>query len=146
MPDLTRENVFRGRVTIDDDTPAELQRGALVVGGGVAVKGDLFVHSTYNLSDEGTKGHIRPLTGARALGTLRRLRGYRFRWRVPHPRAGTASAGLLARAVARVLPTAVSVDPVTGRLAVDYVQLLPYLLEAVRALDRRTGGGRRARG
>ncbi|UOR06436.1 tail fiber domain-containing protein [Hymenobacter aerilatus] len=86
-------------------------------------------------SDMRFKQQVRPLAGALA-GALA-LRGVRYRWNalgVAHGGvAGAEQVGLLAQEVEKVYPELVSTDA-QGYKAVNYAQLTPVLLEAIREL------------
>ncbi|QNE39747.1 tail fiber domain-containing protein [Hymenobacter sp. NBH84] len=86
-------------------------------------------------SDVRFKQQVRPLTGALA-GVLA-LHGVRYRWNalgVAHGGvAGAEQVGLLAQEVEQVYPELVSTDA-QGYKAVNYAQLTPVLLEAIREL------------
>ncbi|AHJ99364.1 tail fiber domain-containing protein [Hymenobacter swuensis] len=86
-------------------------------------------------SDVRFKQHIRPLTGA--LAAVLALRGVRYQWNalgVQH--GGTAGAeqiGVLAQEIEQRYPELVSTDA-QGYKAVNYAQLTPVLLEALKEL------------
>ena len=126
------------------------------VGGRAGASGGFFT-----ASDERLKTHVRPLTDALAL--VRALHGYRYEWRAAGVArgggaAGQSQVGVLAQELAAVLPELVQRGP-DGYLAVNYGQLAPVLLEAIRAQQRqldalrrevaglcsRAGGGSRVR-
>jgi hypothetical protein len=87
-------------------------------------------------SDARLKQDIRPL--AQALAGVQRLRGVRYRWNaLGIKRGGTAGqeqVGLLAQEVEQVYPELVSTDA-TGYKSVNYAQLTPVLLEAIKELQ-----------
>ena len=91
----------------------------------------------FNTSDERLKTDVRPLTGALAL--VQALHGRRYRWNaLGVARGGTAGreqVGLLAQELARVLPELVRTGP-DGYLAVNYAQLAPVLIEAIKEQQR----------
>lgn len=98
--------------------------------------------SQHTTSDETLKEDIRPL--ADPLATVARLRGVSFRWRpgAPGDRAGEAGRaqhfGVVAQEVAQVLPQLVARS---GQgLAVEYEGLIPWLIEAVKALQGEVEG------
>jgi Chaperone of endosialidase len=86
-------------------------------------------------SDQRLKTDIRPLTGALAL--VQGLHCRRYRWNalgVAHGgTAGREQLGLLAQELAQVLPELVSTGP-DGYQAVNYSQLAPVLIEAIKEL------------
>lgn len=145
---FTQPNVFDGHVTfrapvrVAATDPADPGAGsaALTVDGGVAVAGDVVARATYTLSDARLKRGIRPLAGA--LAAVRALRGRAFTWAAD----GRPDVGFLAQEVAHVAPQCVAPAGPDGHLAVDYARLVPYLVEAVKALDGHCRRLRRALG
>ena len=86
-------------------------------------------------SDVRFKQNVRPLTGA--LAAVLALRGVRYQWNalgVQHGgRAGTEQVGVLAQEIEKIYPELVSTDA-QGYKAVNYAQLTPVLLEALKEL------------
>jgi hypothetical protein len=97
------------------------------------VNGGLQCTSLNQTSDARLKTQVRPLTGA--LASVLALRGVRYRWNaLGVQRGGTAGAeqvGLLAQELEQVYPELVSTDA-QGYKAVNYAQLTPVLLEAIK--------------
>ena len=111
-----------------------------VNGGGNAgvlmnVQGGLRATNYANTSDARLKQHVRPLTGA--LAGVRALRGVRYEWNAEGVRrggqAGAGQVGLLAQELERVYPELVVTGP-DGYKAVNYAQLAPVLIEALKEL------------
>jgi len=99
------------------------------VGGGIQA-------SAFNVnSDQRFKANVRPLTSALA-GVLA-LRGVRYNWNALGVRhggtAGAPQVGLLAQEVEKIYPELVSTDK-DGYKAVNYAQLTPVLIEALKEL------------
>ncbi|MCB2406859.1 tail fiber domain-containing protein [Hymenobacter lucidus] len=86
-------------------------------------------------SDVRFKQNIRPLSGA--LSAVLALRGVRYQWNalgVQHGgKAGTEQVGVLAQEIEKFYPELVSTDA-QGYKAVNYAQLTPVLLEALKEL------------
>jgi hypothetical protein len=86
-------------------------------------------------SDVRFKQNIRPLSGA--LAAVLALRGVRYQWNalgVQHGgAAGAEQVGVLAQEIEKVYPELVSTDA-QGYKAVNYAQLTPVLLEAIKEL------------
>jgi len=86
-------------------------------------------------SDVRFKQNVRPLTGA--LAAVLALRGVRYQWNalgVQHGgTAGAEQVGVLAQEIEKVYPELVSTDA-QGYKAVNYAQLTPVLLEAIKEL------------
>ncbi|MGI4875564.1 MAG: tail fiber domain-containing protein [Janthinobacterium lividum] len=97
------------------------------------VQGGLQCVGTVNTSDQRLKQNIRPLTGA--LASVLALRGVRYEWNaLGVQRGGTAGAaqvGVIAQEVEKIFPELVSTGA-DGYKAVNYAQLTPVLLEALK--------------
>lgn len=155
VPDLAATNTFaagntfQGAVHITNATASASQSsGALVVDGGVGIVGDLYVASTYNMSDRTLKQDI--LTISNAMDVVERMNGCFFTWTDCEAnreacRVGIPTVGVIAQEVRDAgAPLCVATHPDTHLLAVDYNKLVPYLIESckmlgseVRALKRR---------
>ncbi len=85
-------------------------------------------------SDRRFKENIVPIRDA--LITIARLQGVLFRWK----QSGSNSAGFIAQDVEKVLPDIVFTDA-QGYKSVDYVRIIPYLVEAVKELSERVDSG-----
>jgi hypothetical protein len=99
------------------------------------VSGGIQATAVNNISDQRLKRHIRPLTSA--LASVLALRGVRYEWNtLGVQRGGTAGAGqvgIIAQEVEKVFPELVSTGP-DGYKAVNYAQLTPVLIEAIKEL------------
>jgi DNA-binding beta-propeller fold protein YncE len=99
------------------------------------VRGGLQATSVTQTSDARFKTNVRPLGGA--LASVLALRGVRYEWNalgVKHGgTAGAPQVGFLAQEVEKVYPELVSTDK-DGYKAVNYAQLTPVLLEAIKEL------------
>jgi hypothetical protein len=106
---------------------------ALKVNGNAVVTGSLTVNGVNVTSDQRFKTNVRPLAGA--LASVLALCGVRYEWNalgVQHGgTAGASQVGLLAQEVERIYPELVSTDA-QGYKAVNYAQLTPVLLEALK--------------
>jgi hypothetical protein len=105
------------------------------VDGGITANGQVRATSYANLSDARFKANVRPLTSALA-GVLA-LRGVRYEWNALGVQcggtAGAPQVGVLAQEVEAIYPELVSTDA-QGYKAVNYAQLTPVLLEAIKEL------------
>lgn len=148
VPDLAATNTFAaantftGAVTISSSTAATSQStGALIVTGGVGIGGDLYVSSTYNMSDRDLKTDIKVIDNA--LDVVGAINGCTFTWKDCEAnqqtcRAGLRTAGVIAQEVRDAgAPLCVSTHPDTHLMAVDYTKLVPYLIESVKSLKRK---------
>ncbi|PJJ54462.1 tail fiber domain-containing protein [Hymenobacter chitinivorans] len=113
-----------GNVGVGTTNPAyKLDVAGIIRGNNVAV------------SDVRFKQNIRPLSGA--LATVLAMRGVRYTWNalgVQHGGiAGAEQVGVLAQEIEKIYPELVSTDA-QGYKAVNYAQLTPVLLEALKEL------------
>jgi hypothetical protein len=100
---------------------------------GLGVSGPVNAQAFNNNSDARFKTNVRPI-GA-ALASVLALRGVRYEWNalgVQHGgKAGAPQVGLIAQELEKVYPELVSTDK-DGYKAVNYAQLTPVLLEALK--------------
>ncbi len=114
-------------------SPGTLTVQSAVSGIPLVVLGQVQATSFGAISDQRLKTQLRPLSGALA-GVLA-LRGMRYHWNAEGQRRGGAAGaeqiGLLAQEVEKVYPELV-VTGADGYKSVNYAQLAPVLLEAIR--------------
>jgi trimeric autotransporter adhesin len=91
------------------------------------VNGTAYATTFLHTSDRRLKTDIEPARNA--LDTAEKLRSVHFRWK----KDGKASFGVIAQEVEPVMPEAVTTNA-DGIKAVDYDQLIPILIEAVKEL------------
>lgn len=94
------------------------------------VNGTAYATTFLHTSDRRLKTNIEPIANVEEL--TQQLRGVRFEWK----KTGAPAYGVIAQEVEKVLPEAVTLNA-DGIRAVDYDQLVPVLLEAVKALQDR---------
>ena len=82
-------------------------------------------------SDREWKKDIRPLEDAAAI--IDGIHGVRFRWK----ESGRADVGVIAQDVARVLPEGYMESSGARPAMVEYLKIIPVLVEAVKGLQRR---------
>jgi len=124
---------------VDYSTRLRSISGTLTVEGSNAlllkVNGSVQATNVTYTSDARFKQHVRPLAGA--LASVLALRGVRYEWNalgVKHGgTAGAPQVGFLAQELENVYPELVSTDK-DGYKAVNYAQLTPVLLEAIKEL------------
>lgn len=85
-------------------------------------------------SDLALKTNLEPIEDA--LGKIRRLEGVHFTWE-DGSISQSKQTGVIAQHVAAEMPELVRADAKSGRLAVNYIKLNTYLLEAVKTLAQR---------
>ncbi len=99
------------------------------------VSGQVRANGVVLTSDARFKQNVRPL--ASALASVLALRGVRYEWNalgIQHGgTAGAPQVGVLAQEVEKIYPELVSTDK-EGYKAVNYAQLTPVLLEAIKEL------------
>jgi|GEM_PF-2044098 len=102
---------------------------------GASFNGQVNAPSFYHPSDQRFKQNVRPLGGA--LASVLALRGVRYEWNAPGVqrggKAGAPQVGLIAQELEKVYPELVSIDK-DGYKAVNYSQLTPVLIEAIKEL------------
>ena len=109
-----------GAVTINSDVR---------INGGLTVTGNVVPNFT---SDERLKNDITKI--ANALEKVNLLRGVEFNWNTELQNFHTGKdVGVIAQDVEKVLPTAVT-ERDTGYKAVNYINIIPLLIEAVKEL------------
>jgi len=128
---LSESNVTGGRLFVQDG--GNIGMGTTNPQYKLDVSGQVRATNFAVSSDQRLKQHIRPLTSA--LAAVLALRGVRYEWNaLGVQRGGTAGAGqvgMLAQELEKVYPELVSTSP-DGYKAVNYAQLTPVLLEALK--------------
>lgn len=121
---------YMGTVGIGTRTPSQLH--ALNIAGDFAVEldsngdgGNIKAHSFYYDSDQRLKQRIETIHNP--MQTLHNLRGVSFDWKRNHKH----DYGFIAQEVEEELPELVYEDA-KGNLSVDYVKVLPFLVEALK--------------
>lgn len=108
-------------------------------GGGDTTHPQLRAADFVSISDVRLKTNLEPI--AHGLDAVRRLQGITYEWdgskidpvaEPDAPRNTTRHAGFSAQDLARVIPEAVSHDPVHDVYGVSYGSVVPYLVEAVK--------------
>lgn len=102
--------------------------------GSVVVNGAIYAMRAMKTSDGRLKEAIEPIPSARNLALA--LRGVKFAWKGGPPDHGALEGepreyGMIAQEVEKLCPEAVSKDS-DGILAIDYDQIVPILLEAIK--------------
>ncbi|MEQ1717571.1 MAG: tail fiber domain-containing protein [Hyphomicrobium sp.] len=114
----TGQGYFAGNVGIGTTAPTQL----------LHVNGTAYATTFLHTSDRRLKTEIQSIPTAAQLAT--KLRGVHFKWK----KDGVPAYGVIAQEVEAVIPDAVTTN-VDGTKAVDYDQLIPVLIEAVKALQ-----------
>lgn len=151
VPDLAATNVFaadntiQGVLSLTSTAAATSQStGALIVGGGVGIAGDLYANNAYMMSDARLKEQIVEIPDA--LDVVMGIRGCTFVWNgdernAAAHRAGQKTVGVIAQDVVQAGASLVVHMPEDvdgeGRMAVEYSKLVPYLIESVKSLKRK---------
>jgi len=100
--------------------------------GNAAFAGTVTANGVTLTSDERLKKDIKPLNDV--MPQLEHLSGYQYLWK-DESRDATLQTGLLAQEVEKVLPQLVKTDE-HGMKSMNYIGLIPYLLEAVKVLKQ----------
>jgi hypothetical protein len=120
-------------------TDAGVLRDALIINptGSATFRGTVTANGTLLNSDVRFKQNVRPLTDA--LASVLALRGVRYTWNalgIQHGGiAGAEQVGVLAQEIEKLYPELVSTDA-QGYKAVNYAQLTPVLIEALKEQQR----------
>eukprot|EP00005_Dracoamoeba_jomungandri_P002859 CAMPEP_0174252104 /NCGR_PEP_ID=MMETSP0439-20130205/1718_1 /TAXON_ID=0 /ORGANISM="Stereomyxa ramosa, Strain Chinc5" /LENGTH=1009 /DNA_ID=CAMNT_0015332601 /DNA_START=55 /DNA_END=3084 /DNA_ORIENTATION=- len=108
--------------------------GTVVVPSSMTVNGVVRAQGFIQYSDLRLKTNVADLVDA--LETVRNLKGKTYEWKedtpFSHEKGGKRVIGLIAQEVQRVAPEVVSEDPATGYLSVNYVELVPVLIQALK--------------
>lgn len=108
--------------------------GYITSGSYISAVGDIYA---FNTSDRNLKTKIKPIKNA--LDKVCELSGNTFEWtaeqleKIPENFRKAQDVGVIAQEVQQVLPEAVMTRP-DGTLAVDYVKIVPLLVEAIKEL------------
>ena len=137
---FTNTNDFSQRVRLTANVAASTDGGTpdatLVVTGGVYVSGDLYATSTLNYSDVRLKRNIAPIDNA--LEIISNIRGCTYDWNdeeINGDRRGAPAVGVIAQELQEA-GAGIAVTQNGEWLAVDYVRLVPFLVESVKTLKR----------
>tara|TARA_E500000318_G_scaffold110832_1_gene127382 strand:- start:5487 stop:6368 length:882 start_codon:yes stop_codon:yes gene_type:complete len=121
---------------------ATLNGGALVASGALNVCGIIEAQGNirskadiiaFYSSDKNLKNNIIPITDSN--NVINSINGYEFDWNDKTDREGH-DYGVIAQEVQKVAPTLVK-KRADGYLAVDYIKLIPILIEEVKSLNNR---------
>jgi hypothetical protein len=99
-----------------------------VIGGALSATGDIIAFCT---SDRRLKDNLQQINNSQII--VNSLTGYNFEWNSKTARTGQ-DVGIMAQDLQNILPLAVQ-ERVDGNLAVDYVKLIPVLIEEVKRLN-----------
>lgn len=105
--------------------------------------GDIWATRAYNISDSTLKTNIRPLVNSHEL--VNQLKSYYFDYKPgfngdfdpEHTQFYANQIGFIAQEVQEILPQLVMRESDTGHLAVNYVSIIPLLVEYVKEQDLR---------
>ena len=117
--------------------------GCATFNGGVCVAaGDLTVNGSINAanditaftsSDKRLKNNIIKIDDSN--NVINKLNGYKYEWNEKSNKSGEG-VGVIAQEVQELIPSAVRENQ-DGYLSVDYIKLIPYLIEEVKSLNNR---------
>lgn len=92
------------------------------------------ISGQYKFSDRRLKTAIRPVQNS--LENLRAIRGYNYHWKNPKDDQDLQT-GVIAQELEEKFPELVTTNK-DGFKAVNYIGLIPHLIEAVKELDKKT--------
>lgn len=108
--------------------------GGLEVSKDLKVHGDLYLYGkTHQYSDKRLKSNIIPVSNS--LSRISGLRGYTYQWK-DKTKDPTLQTGVIAQEVEAIFPELVTTDK-DGLKSVNYVGLIPHLIEAVKELRKK---------
>jgi hypothetical protein len=125
---------IKGFANIGDDCASSdvtLTNKGILLNKGV-IRGCADIIAFYS-SDERLKDNVKKITNSNNI--INSLNGYKFDWKEKADRVGS-DIGVIAQEVKEVLPDIVH-EREDGYLAVDYVKLIPVLIEEVKSLNNR---------
>ena len=110
----------------------------LFVGGAwrliVNKSGTVFAQKFQQFSDRRLKTAIRPVQNS--LANLRAVEGYNYQWKNPKDDQNLQT-GVIAQELEETFPELVTTNK-DGLKSVNYIGLIPHLIEAVKELDKKT--------
>ena len=107
-----------------------LSNGNLTVNGTITSTGDITAFFT---SDKRLKNNIIKIDDSNSV--INSLNGYKYEWNEKSNQTGEG-VGVIAQEVQELIPSAVKENK-DGYLSVDYIKLIPYLIEEVKGLNNR---------
>lgn len=96
--------------------------------------GTVYAQKFQQFSDRRLKTNIKPVQNSMA--NLRAIRGYNYHWKNPKDDQGLQT-GVIAQELEEKFPELVTTNK-DGYKSVNYIGLIPHLIEAVKELDKRT--------
>ena len=128
-----KPNLFLDQIRATAGLNASSQStGTLVVDGGIGCSGLIHCDGVMNHSDRDLKKNFDSL-GPVALDTIQSINGYEFTWK----HSGQRDIGVVAQDVAVHAPLCVTQSaPPDNIMSVNYIKLIPYLVESVKSLKR----------
>jgi len=124
-------NATKGQVYIDETTASSTTAtGALRVGGGVGVGGQLTAATIVETSSIAFKENVEPITGA--LNSVLQLLGVTY----DRKDIERHEAGLIAEEVYKIIPEVVSKDENGKPYGISYTKLVAYMVEAIKDLHK----------
>ena len=98
----------------------------------------------FNISDRNLKSNIKPIAGETALNAIKRLNGYTYDYKPDVFKngqkgmeallleSGKNQIGVMAQEVKELFPQLVKQDEKTQQLSVNYIGLIPILIESIK--------------
>ena len=138
---MTASGAVKGSIFSNTNSTAVITEAGDVLARNITAGGDICTLGTvrsagdiiaFTTSDERLKDNITCISDSNNI--INNLNGYCFDWNDKSEREGT-STGLIAQEVQKVLPNAVC-ERDNGYLAVDYIQLIPVMVEELKRLNK----------
>jgi hypothetical protein len=113
---------------------------ALLVKGSIRAEGDLYGQSLYAMSDARYKKNITPLQNS--LNQVKQIQGVSYNWNnelLPNKNPEDMSTGFIAQHLEKIgLEHLVHIEGgIDGMKSVDYIQVIPFLVEAIKELSNK---------
>tara|TARA_R110002153_G_scaffold53177_2_gene148483 strand:+ start:23030 stop:24754 length:1725 start_codon:yes stop_codon:yes gene_type:complete len=118
-----------GTASVGSLNSGSISSGSIAACGSITATSDIIAFSS---SDERLKENLTCITNSNNI--INNLTGYSFDWNNKSEREGPG-IGVLAQDVQKVLPNAVC-ERENGYLAVDYIQLIPVMIEELKRLNK----------
>ena len=134
-------NTYLNAVTVASNAvfdSAVTFKGGVVITGGLTVSGSIWLQNSPSYSDRRLKTNIEPISSA--LEKVSRLKGFYFSW-IQNEATGMKfdqdrHLGVIAQEVQKVIPEVVKQSSLNNYYTVDYISLVPLLIEAIHDLER----------
>lgn len=123
------------RLVISGTTPStSVGTGALVVSGGVGISGEVYASAYNTVSDSTFKEHIKPLENS--LDLVNKIEGVSYHWK-NNIYGSKLQYGVIAQQLEEIGLNSVVSGSIDGEKSVNYIALIPFLIESIKELNRK---------